>query len=128
MVDFASFILLLWCKWLCFSRVKMSCKNKREGILLWFCKRYLFPSFYNCSYTFLRALKSGLCSQLFWLGPRQSGQGGRNQGQYSGMQFLHSASSKDAYTFKTSPHPAQGKLASVRNGEEETLQSYILGS
>lgn len=33
-VDFACFILFLWCKWLHFFRVKISCKNKREGILL----------------------------------------------------------------------------------------------
>lgn len=61
------------------------------------------------------------------LEPWQAGQGSRSQGQYSGIWFLHSASSKDAFTFKALPHTTQGKLASRRNGEEETLQSYSLG-
>lgn len=65
-VDFACFILLLWCKWIYFSRVKMSWKNERKGILLWFCGLLFFSSFYRCFYAFLRVLKPGLCSQLFW--------------------------------------------------------------
>lgn len=61
-VDFDCFVLFLRCKWLHFSRVKMSCKKKRER----FCGLLFVPFFYYCSYTFLRGLKPGLCSQPVW--------------------------------------------------------------
>lgn len=90
---------------------------------------YLFLSFGNCSFLKLflyisRGVEACLVLPAFLtsLGPRQAGQGGRNQGQYSRMQFLHSTSSKDACTFKTSPHPTQRET--VRNGEGETLQFH----
>lgn len=92
------FILLLWCKWLHFFSVKMSCKNKREGILLWFCG-LLFVPFFLLLLHISKGIEAWLVLPDFLtsLGPRQAGQDSRNQEQHSGAQFLHS--SKDAYTF-----------------------------
>lgn len=124
----AHFTLPLWCKWLHYSRGK----NVLQG-QMWRDATVFLWSVICClaSTTALTHFQGGeawpvLPSCLAPLGLSWAGQGDRKQGLYRGMHFLHSAYSKDAYTFKASSHPTQGKLASMRNGGEETLQNHSL--
>lgn len=124
----AHFTLPLWCKWLHYSRGNMSCKDKCEGMLQRFCGALFLPLHLQLLSYISRGGEAWpvLPSCLAPLGMSWAGQGDRKQGLYRGKHFLHSAYSKDAYTFKASSHPTQGKLASMRNGGEGTLQSRSL--